>query len=122
MEGIQYATLSGENAETMAAKLKAVNGTVIPHPKLSSIEVAIKDGKIIGYGVSQFMFHAEPIFVDKEHRGTGIAEELANRVIKRILECNGKAFVAIATNEFSEKLCRSQGMSEVPGKLFVKVL
>ena len=118
----EYLSLAGPDAVPMAKKIEEMQGIVIAHPRLAIIEVATVDAKIAGYGVSQLMFHAEPIYVLPEYRGSGIAEELASRVVKRITEANGKAFVSIATNPFAERLCIEQGMERVEGTLYRKQL
>lgn len=121
MNGVEYLTLTGDDVLKMAAKIESL-GLSIPHPQLSVIEVAVVEGELAGFGCSQMMFHAEPLEVLPKYRGMGIAEELAKRVMRGIEEAHGKVVLSVATNQHAEKLCEAQGMREVPGKLYVKVL
>lgn len=116
-----YMTLTGDDVLKMAEKIKEL-GASLPHPQLAAIEVAVVEGELAGFGCSQLMFHAEPLEVLPKYRGLGIAEELAKRVMRGIEEAHGKVVLSVASNPHAEKLCEDQGMHEVPGKLYVKVL
>jgi predicted N-acetyltransferase YhbS len=78
--------------------------------------VAEYEDQIIGFAVQQILPMAGPLFVLPDWRGTGLAEMLA-RDLKDRMAAN---YIAVASSEFSEKLCRELGMHEVPGKLFRK--
>lgn len=121
MNGIEYLTLTGDDVKKMAEKIKDL-GLAMPHPQLSVIEVAVVEGELAGFGCSQLMFHAEPIEVLPKYRGMGIAEELAKRVMRGVEEAHGKLVLSVASNAHAEKLCEANGMQEVKGKLYAKVL
>ena len=116
----KFVTLTGDEVMKIADKIREV-GFSFPHPQLSTVELAIVEGELAGFACSQLMFHAEPLYVDPKYYGTGIAEELASRVVRSIEESRGKMFLSVASNPHAERLCKEQGMVEVPGKLFVKV-
>lgn len=117
----EYMTLTGDDVQKMAEKIKDL-GLAMPHPQLSVIEIAVVEGELAGFGCSQLMFHAEPIEVLPKYRGMGIAEELAKRVMRGVEESHGKLVLSVASNPHAEKLCEANGMKEVPGKLYAKIL
>lgn len=76
-------------------------------------------GKVAGFGVIQFIPHAEPIWVDKEFRGKGLAEEIATEVVGALDEV-GVGFVALASNPFSAQLCEKHGMELLDVPVYVR--
>lgn len=114
---VTYRTLIGNELEELLPTLQRI-GWSIPHPELATGQVAEVDGKIVGFVITQLVPHAEPEWVDVQYRGTGIAEELANRAIETLRGGGAKGILTVAQNEFSEKLCESVGMKPIPGKLY----
>lgn len=74
---------------------------------------------LAGFGVVQFIAHAEPIWVAPEHRGTGLAEEIASEVVGFLDEAQ-VGFVATVDNPYSRKLCESHGMKLLDKPVYVK--
>jgi hypothetical protein len=115
IEAVTFRELEKDELGKLLPFLKA-NNWDIPYPKFAAVWVAEYEGQIVGFAVQQILPVAGPLFVVQPWRGTGLAEMLA-RDLKERMAVN---YIAVASSEFSEKLCRELGMHEVPGKLFRK--
>lgn len=116
---ISYRDLSGQECTELAPALQKA-GMTIAYTHLADPVVAEVDGKIVGFCFAQLIPHWEPLWVEREWRGMGIAEELAKRALEKITKTGAQKFCCITTSAFAEKLAREAGMREVEGKLFVK--
>lgn len=79
------------------------------------------DGKIAGFQTLQLVPHTEPLFVAPSQRGTGLAEELTERMYAFLTEVHVRGFVAIAESRFAEELCEKHGMKKVACPVYVKL-
>ena len=100
----------------------AARGWMSLNQNTSRILVAeTSDGKIAGFSCLQLVPHAEPLFVAPSQRGTGLAEELTERMYAFLAEVNVRGFVAIAESRFAEELCERHGMKKVACPVYVKL-
>ena len=104
-------------------------GWPLPDPDMAKVIVAQaglgSDGVILGFGVVQFVTHAEPIWVHPSARGTGIAEEVMAQVVNYIeRDCHIKRYVVAAKDgSFGARLAESNGMRPMIGySVYVKSL
>jgi hypothetical protein len=118
-EDTTYRTVEGEEFRLLAEGLSMMK-SMVPYPETAKAIVAEVDGKVIGFGVLQQLPHGEPAWVDPEYRGNGIGKEIFSRVNVLMDQLGAKWWVACSTSEASERLCRDAGMTEIPGKLFIK--
>ena len=116
-----YEWFSGE-AVRLLDEYMASKGWPPLNPFISRVLVAKDDhGAIAGIHVLQLLPHAEPLVVEPEYRGSGVAEELAARMTDYLAEMNTPVFfVTTATNPFVKKLCESNGMKETPLVVYSK--
>ena len=82
--------------------------------------VAKEDGKIIGFVAMQLLPHLEPIFVAKEHRGSGLADTMVE-IAAADMEMSGIAhFMSVVRNDQSKRLAKVLGMELVPGEVYLR--
>jgi hypothetical protein len=115
---LSFHALSKEQTAIFCETLKGRN-IHVPYPQLASAIVAYAGTDMVGYVFCQLVPHAEPMEVKPEFRGTGLAEELADRMAKFMVEGNMPSYLVIAQNEFAAKLCEDRGMREVKGRVYV---
>lgn len=75
-------------------------------------------GKMVGFLVVKMMPHIEPIYVDPEWRGSGVAEEMAEFMAKTITAPPGSVFM-VADNPLSAQLGRAHGMVKLETPVYV---
>lgn len=101
-------------------------GWKMPNPDFAKVIVAEAgtgdSAHICGFAVVQFVTHAEPIWIHPSLRGTGVAEELVEKVVHYIeQDCKIDRWVAVVKEgSMAERLCLSQGMVKIPGQLYAK--
>ena len=117
---INFSSLSRESVSQLAPALKKAHMTIAYEHLAEPVVAKLNDGTIIGFAFAQLMPHAEPIYVDPNWRGIGIAEELARRVVEKIESTGAQRFVAVAQGTFAEELCKKMGMRAVLGVVYVK--
>lgn len=77
------------------------------------------EGDMLGFSVIQFVPFSGPLWVAPSARGTGIADELAEKTVNCLLvDMNARGFMATAESPHTAKLCLKQGMTEIPVKVF----
>lgn len=77
------------------------------------------NGNIAAFHVLQMIPHAEPLYVNPTYRGTGLAEDLADRMVSFLRSCNARGFMVVADNPASVKLCEQFGMRKVDSPVYV---
>lgn len=84
----------------------------------SRILLAEHEGKIVGLNVFQMVPFAGPLFVVPSLRGTGLAEELADRMLEFLRGAGARTWIATAESPHAARLCESRGMKEIDMPLF----
>lgn len=126
MESQQYSYrfLSGVEYPILAGVFEACGFGPMPDPKLSAIVVAQDaDGVIRGFFAMQLVPHAEPLWIDPDHRG----KLYAGMLIEKIEECakNLGCKVLVTTeskNGHSNRFAEINEMKRVAGAVYVKEL
>jgi predicted N-acetyltransferase YhbS len=119
IEGVTYRVLGSDEAGKLMPLLKE-QGWGLPYPHQASAVVAEYEGKIVAFAVLQILPNVGPLWVAPEWRATGLAEGVTRELVKYMLANGTGACIAVATNPFSEHLCRVLGMKEISGKLFAR--
>jgi GNAT superfamily N-acetyltransferase len=83
--------------------------------------LAERDGEIVGFCVLQMLPHLEPLFVDKSVRGTGVAEELADRMVEWMHEIKARGWMTVAEHPAAKLLCEREGMHRMDAPVYVYV-
>jgi hypothetical protein len=87
--------------------------------EMSRILIAERDGNIIGFSVLQMLPFAGPLFVERNHRGSGIADKLAADTINYLVDCNARGWFVIADSPHVPKLCERFGMEKVQSPVYI---
>jgi hypothetical protein len=85
----------------------------------SRILLAELDGEVIAFNVFQALPYVGPLHVDRKLRGTGIAAELADRMLEFLVNIQARGFLTIAESPHSELLCEQRGMTRVEKPVYV---
>jgi hypothetical protein len=86
---------------------------------LTRILLAKRDDVIVGFHVMQFWPHAEPLYIVPEERGTGLAEALADGMVKFLTEAKARGWIVIADSPEARKLCEAHGMTKVKSPVYM---
>lgn len=87
----------------------------------TTIQIAERDGKIVGVYCLQLIPHVEPLLVDRAEFGTGVADMLANNMAEFLEEKHARGFMAICENPVAAKMCEARGMVKVPYPVYMSV-
>lgn len=101
--------------------LLAARGWMSLNRNTSRILLAEVGGQIQGFHVFQMVPYCGPLHVSKRFRGTGLAEELADRMQDFLVESNARGWIATAESPYAAKLCEARGMERLPSPVYVKV-
>lgn len=113
MEGINYRILEADEFGNQTLhEVFAEFGANIPDPLISNIQIAEKDGKIIGIAVLQPQYHAEPIWVHKDYRDTMLHKELIETLLNPLRNIRGLRIFIFAPNSKIVKLAARFGFKQ----------
>jgi len=79
------------------------------------------DGEIAGFQVLQLIPHTEPLYVRPSARGTGLAEDLTNKMYEYLIDVQARGWLAVAESKFAEDLCEKYGMQKLAYPVYVKL-
>jgi hypothetical protein len=85
----------------------------------SRILVAETDGRIEGFSCVQLFPGVGPLYVRPKVRGSGVAEELADRTINFLVEVQARGWIVVADSPFTEKLCQERNMERIESPVYV---
>lgn len=121
LETITFRWLEGEEATDWLNPVLQSRGWALLNPATSRALCAFQDERMIAFHVLQLYPHAEPMFVDPEFRGTGLAEDLADRMYAFLREVRARAYMVVAESPFAEQLCKARGMKRVEYPVYIAV-
>jgi hypothetical protein len=96
-----------------------VNGWPSLNRTLTRILVAFREDEIVGFHVLQFFPHTEPMWVDESERATGLAESLADQMVKFMTDVKCRGWLVIADSPHVRKLCEDRGMTRVKSPVYI---
>lgn len=99
----------------------AARGWMALNKSTSRVLLAEADGELAGFYCLQMAPHVEPMFVQPALRGSGLAEELADRMQAFLIEVHARGYYAVADNPLVAKMCEARGMERIPSPVYVKV-
>lgn len=113
LDNINYRILSADefDREDLVAIFES-NQAFIPNPLVSNIQVAEKDGKIIGLAVLQPQYHAEPIWVHPEYRDTNLHKSLIESLLNPLKSLKNLRIFIFAPNSKIVTLAERFGFKE----------
>lgn len=77
------------------------------------------EGQLLGFMVLQLVPHPEPLFVIPSQRASGIAEELADRMLTFMVSIQTRGWMVVADNPAAAKLCEARGMTKLDCPVYV---
>jgi hypothetical protein len=122
MDNVTYRWVDGPTASDADwEKIESVlasRGWMSLNRNMSRILIAERDG-VMAFHVFQFLPFCGPLFVPPSMRGTGVAEELANRMVDFLAESEARGWVVVADSPHAAKLCEDRGMTEIESPVYV---
>lgn len=96
-------------------------GVPIPDPALASVAVVINSetNELAGLGCLQSVVHSEPIKVMEGYHSGAVLRLLVDKMQEPFKDA-GSAFYAFAADDKIAHLLESEGMKELPWRVFVK--
>lgn len=86
----------------------------------SRVRVVEEHGRIVSFFVVQAIPHCGPMYVDREHRGTGIPDRLSDDVLEFLRESECRGVLIMPENAFSERLCIKYGLERYEGPVYIR--
>jgi len=125
MSEITYRWIDGPSAKPeewdAIDELLASRGWASLSRPVSRILLAEEDGAIVGFHVFQMVGYCGPLHVTRSHRGTGIAEELTDKMQQFLESCHARGYIAVTESPHAEKICKDKGMERLPYPVYVMV-
>jgi len=119
MDGIEFRWLEGEHLTELEPSIRA-NGWVPLNPALARALVAYDGDVIVGYACFSCIPHVEPLFLSVDYRGKGLAEAMADTVVKFLYEVNAPEAYIVASSPHAEQLALKYGMELVKHPVYYK--
>lgn len=76
-------------------------------------------GELLGFFVMQLVPHTEPLWVLPSRRASGIAEELADRMLISMIEMQARGWMLVADNPIVAKMAEARGMVKEESPVYV---
>lgn len=92
------------------------SGEQIPKPENAIMLGALEGDQIVGCVGAERVWCVSPFWVEKEHRGSGLAQQLGNELIK--FNTEGFSEMLITTSPHVDRLVFSLGFKPLLGQLW----
>lgn len=114
---IKFKWLDGDALQIIEPILES-RGWASMNDKTCRALCAFDGTKLVGFHVFQLYPHAEPMWLDRAYRGTGIAEDMADKMMEFLSQVGVRGFMVIADNPAVQRLCESHGMKKVNAPVY----
>lgn len=122
MNGVTFRWVDGPTASdedwNKIEGVLALRGWMSLNRNTTRILVAEK-GDTMAFHVFQFVPYCGPLFVPPSMRGTGVAEELADKMMEFLADIQIRGWIVTAESPFAAKLCEDRGMTKVEQPVYV---
>ena len=123
MSEVTYRWVEGREAtdhewDTIDTMLKAM-GWMSLNRLTSRILVAEDGERIVGFSCVQFFPGVGPLYVRPKVRGSGVAEELADRTMAFLVDAQARGWIVVADSPHTVKLCEDRGMKPIEAPVYV---
>src|ERR1700677_2944327 len=78
-------------------------------------------GKMVAFTVFQLLPYCGPAHVNREWRGSGLAEEMNDEMHEFLVEGQVRGWLVVAESKFIQEYCEKIGMARVVSPVYVKV-
>lgn len=116
---IEYGWLAGEQLGVLEPILAKRGWASLNKLTSRALCAFAPNGQLLGFLVVQLFPHTEPLYVDPDYRGIGIAEELSDRMVKYMLEIKARGWMVVADSPHAVKLCEERGMRKLESPVYV---
>ncbi len=116
---MEFKWIYGEEMLAMLQPVIEHQGWTPLNPYTARALVAMEEGILCGFSVIQLFPHAEPMWVETDLRGSGLAEELATRMKKYLDDTQTRGYMVIADSPFAVKLCEERGMKRLTSPVYM---
>jgi hypothetical protein len=126
MNDVNYRWLDGISASTeewdRVESLLATRGWASINRRTSRILFAENaKGELLGFEIFQMVPYVGPLWVRPSERGSGLAEDLSDRMLDFMTEIQARGWLVTAESPYAEKLCVDRGMTKVVTPVYVMV-
>lgn len=110
--------LSGSELDILDPIFESRGWTPLDKTKTIAHCVFDDQGDLIAFNVAQKIAYVGPMWIDPDFRGSGVAEELADKMAI-LMASSGSTFIVVADNPASAKLCEKFGMKKVESPVYL---
>jgi len=112
-------TATDEDWDKLDAILAARGWMSLNRPTTRILLAEDEHGAMLGFFVMQLVPHTEPLWVLPSRRASGIAEELADRMLTFMLEIQARGWMLVADNPVVAKMAEARGMVKEESPVYV---
>jgi hypothetical protein len=76
-------------------------------------------GQLLGFFVAQYVIHTEPMWVLPSQRASGIADDLADKMLEFMISNNARGWVLVANSPIVAKMAEARGMVREESPVYV---
>lgn len=124
MEKIAYRWVDGPTAtdaewDRIESLLAARGWASLNRPTSRILLAEDAAGELLGFEVFQMIPYVGPLWVRPSARGTGLAEDLSDRMLDFMAEIQARGWLVTAESAYAEKICVDRGMTKVETPVYV---
>lgn len=101
----------------------AAKGWAALNDLASRVHIAVdptRGNKLAAFHVLQLFPHCEPLWVDPDYLGAGLADIMADKMLHFMMdEIQARGFMVIADSPHAVKLCEERGMRRITSPVYV---
>jgi hypothetical protein len=76
------------------------------------------DGTLVGFYVLQMVPHAEPLWVAPSERSSGLADALADDMLRFLVDVRARGWMIVADNPVAARMCEARGMRKIKAPVY----
>ena len=115
---ISYRWIDGDELSILEPVMSAKGWVPLNYPTSRAL-CAFHGEKLVGFVVLQLYPHTEPLYVEPQYRGVGIAEELADQMVAFINSIRARGVMVVADHPSVIELCESRGWTKLDHPVYV---
>jgi hypothetical protein len=96
-----------------------LQGRVPLNPNMSFAIAAMEGDRIVGYSAMSCRPHID-LWVERDHRGRHLADELTDRMVTKLYEVNAPECYLVASNPHVKRLAEHHGMVVLTNPVYYK--
>lgn len=117
---MEYRWLEGEELQQLEPIL-AERGWASLNGLTCRALCAFDGNRLVGFSVVQMFPMLGPFYIDRDHRGTEVVNQLSAETIEFMEASQARGYLAIADSPHTAKLCEGMSMKRVDSPVYLKV-